>query len=362
MQKMSSIDYAVLTEELALLEGSFLVRPYLVSEGVYRFKFNSKTKGSVFLLVELGVRANLTKFVEETIEKDPLVARMRSLLENARVRAIKQLNEDRVIVFELDKKESFILVLELFGKGNVILCDAVYTILQVLTRAHYSVRSLKRGLKYVLPPQEKQSVFSLITPDSNEVQGKIVSFLSKKFNLAPFYLEEAVVRAGFSLDDEASAVDFSKVIKEVKKLVSERAPRVYYADEKPVAFSFTKLEKYRGVTEKQFDSFSEALDEYYFNYVHETPKNKGVEKVEAQLTSQLALLQEFDEQRVELKKAGNWVFENCLFVEKLFEELRSMQAKGLKNQEIEAKLNALLAKKKLFIEVKDHASVYLTLE
>ncbi|NUN11028.1 fibronectin/fibrinogen-binding protein [Candidatus Micrarchaeota archaeon] len=355
---MSAIDYSFAVKELSSLSGAFFVKPYLVDAGVYRLKFNSKTMGNVNVLIELPNRLNFTKYVDESNESDGLVKFLRESLENARVKSIKQLNEDRVVCFCFEKKEEFNLVFELFGKGNALLCDSEMKILRVITKAEYSARTLKRGEVYALPPQEKQSPFTVKEIPAPEKEGKIVSWLAKNVNLSPFYLEEAVTRAGYSLDATTTEADFSKIAREIKKMVSEAKPFVYYNEGKPVAFSFCELKKL-SFEKKEFSSFSEALDEYYFNAEKTISKTRGVEKTLGQINQQKTLLQEFESQADELNQAGNWVYENSEFVEKLFKEITSRQAKGLKNKEIEEELNQLLQKKGLSLKFKDYKTIIL---
>ena len=71
---------------------------------------------------------------------------LRKRLANARVRRIRQHEFDRVIVFEMERGgESFRLVVEFFGKGNLILVDAQDTIDLAWRTETFAHRVIQRG-------------------------------------------------------------------------------------------------------------------------------------------------------------------------------------------------------------------------
>ena len=78
---------------------------------------------------------------------------LRKHLKNARLTKVEQVGFDRVLMFRFDTKHGQrSLSVELFRNGNVILMDENDVIIQPLTHASYSGRTIKKGETYVPPP------------------------------------------------------------------------------------------------------------------------------------------------------------------------------------------------------------------
>jgi predicted ribosome quality control (RQC) complex YloA/Tae2 family protein len=90
-----------------------------------------------FVLIESGKRFHpLDHFQSEaSVMPSPFAAKLRKHLKGLRVNRIFQVGRDRVVVFSFS---SFHLILELYDRGNVILCDSSYTIIALL-RSHVYV-------------------------------------------------------------------------------------------------------------------------------------------------------------------------------------------------------------------------------
>ena len=74
---------------------------------------------------------------------------LRKRLGGARVREISQHGSERImkILFET-KEEKYLMIIELFSKGNVILCDEELNILNPLERQIWKDRAVKSKEKY----------------------------------------------------------------------------------------------------------------------------------------------------------------------------------------------------------------------
>eukprot|EP00703_Trepomonas_sp_PC1_P004625 JAP91981.1 Hypothetical protein TPC1_16223 [Trepomonas sp. PC1] len=87
------------------------------------------------LLIFPGVRANLTQFDQPVAPPTQFTKFVREKLEDQLILAVQQLNFDRVIIMGFGKQEiQYYLIVELFGKGNVLLTDQNYTILALLNQ------------------------------------------------------------------------------------------------------------------------------------------------------------------------------------------------------------------------------------
>ena len=116
---------------------------------------------------------------------------LRKHLKNARLTKVEQVGFDRVLMFRFDTKHGQrSLSVELFRNGNVILMDENDVIIQPLTHASYSGRTIKKGEIYVhllqrLTPTTlrlNRSKKRLMNPDRD-----LVSTLGGKINLGGIY-------------------------------------------------------------------------------------------------------------------------------------------------------------------------------
>ena len=113
---MTNLDYFFLAKELSeQLVGSRLNKAYQIGDKEFRFKFHKE--GEKNLVVQLGCRLHLTKYLQTPPENPSNLARIiRSKLSNARVASVKQVNFDRIIEFEIQGAEKYYLIFEMFGK------------------------------------------------------------------------------------------------------------------------------------------------------------------------------------------------------------------------------------------------------
>ncbi|MFQ5405668.1 MAG: NFACT family protein [Candidatus Micrarchaeia archaeon] len=303
MQKLSNLDYYFLVEELQELVGSRLNKVYELSKEVLRFRF-SKEGTQYNLLAELGVRAHLTKYLEE-VPKNPsnFAMFLRKHLDNARVTKVEQLNFDRIFAVHLQKKEEFILVFEMFAKGNLLLCDSNFEIILPYRKEQKGERKLAARTKFELPQSNKVHPKKASVDDAKDPSA---------INLAPFYLKELQAHAEGSSE---------KLTEELHEVFNRFSPTVYLTSGKPVAFSAVELANPVGQVEK-FETISKALDEYYFSVQGAqekvAPKTDGLElrKLEKSLEQQKLFLQEHEAKAKEFQEKGDAIYLNFEKAEK----------------------------------------------
>ena len=118
-------------------------------------KLNRKGLPSTDLVIVRGKRL-YTSYRDRPMPTKPSQFAMiiRKYLSNARLIEVNQFGFDRVIELVFEKGSGKIkIIIELFRDGNVLLVDHQGKIIQPLTHANYSTRSLKKGLEYSPPPE-----------------------------------------------------------------------------------------------------------------------------------------------------------------------------------------------------------------
>ncbi|HLC38468.1 MAG TPA: NFACT family protein [Candidatus Norongarragalinales archaeon] len=332
MRSLANLDCFFLAGEFdSRLKGTFFENFYDYDNGLFRLRLSKES-----VLVDLAGFAFVSSdnvFPSPPQQPSSFAMLLRKRLSSSKLESVKQLAFDRIFEFSFSSgKGRHFLVAELFGKqGNLLLLDEKRKIIQPFRKAAYSVRSLAGGEDYVLPPNERKHPSELEAEDFEGGKGKIVSFLSKKTSLAPFYLEEACVRAEISLDAKVEGLEKrqkERLVEELHSLLDEKPfPELFFEGGVPFEFSSLKLRKLGGLRE-HFDSLSKALEAGYFNAGKPVLAVKG-DKLEFQLQSQEKALEEFDFKENEAQAAGKWVFENSSAVEELLVLARKHDDKAL---------------------------------
>ena len=131
--RFSTLDIGVELSELQRLVGMRVNRIYDVDHKTYILKLQRPQEKAI-LLLESGIRLHTTRF--EWPKNEPpsgFTMKLRKHLVNKRLESIKQLGVDRVVVLTFGSAEAaYHIILELYDKGNMVLTDHQYLILNIL--------------------------------------------------------------------------------------------------------------------------------------------------------------------------------------------------------------------------------------
>ena len=153
--KLSSFDVARIATELSEFIGARMRKAYQPHYEQVVLKLNRKGLPSTDLVIVRGKRL-YTSYRDRPMPSKPSQFAMviRKYLSNGRLLEVNQFGFDRVVELVFEKGSGKIkIIIELFRDGNVLLVDQEGKIIQPLTHANYSTRSLKKGVKYSLPPE-----------------------------------------------------------------------------------------------------------------------------------------------------------------------------------------------------------------
>ncbi len=349
--QLNNLDYYLITRELQQLVSAFFNKVYLISEdGKFRFKFHSK-EGEKNLFVNLGTELHLTKFSIDAETPSNFVMQLRKALDNSRVIEIKQVNFDRLLQITLEKETVHHLFFEMFGKGNMILCDEGLKILGVFRREEFDQRKLKSNAEYKLPPNEKRMPGELQIKDFEGLKGKVVASLSKIVNLSPTILDELVMQCSIDKQKDISGLaneERTIIAKRMNTLFDNFKPTAYFEENEGqragIAVSSIGLSKYSNYKKAEFETLSEAVD--FFNEFTqflreakiESKKKVEAEKLEFQLSQMKSALTEFQAREDETRSIGEKIFENFEKVGHLLEQVKKLKKQGKPNDEIKKAL------------------------
>jgi predicted ribosome quality control (RQC) complex YloA/Tae2 family protein len=301
MHILSALEYSYLAQELSRsLVGKHFNRIRKLGEKTYRMKI-----GTEEVLCELGVRANLTRYIEPSEGGDKFADKLEKELDNAKLRAVKQVSGDRILAFEFDKGT---LIFEMFGGGNAILVRD-----GVAIAAHryesWSDREIKAGGPYK-PPKTSPS-------QKLELGEKYVIVSMMKLPLGKEYALEALKRAGIDEKTPGNSLTIGQaeaLESAIKQMMDAAKPIGFYKDGKLAEFSLASLSKMSGFEPRPFASLSEAADEYYANAEKPDPL---LEKLNDRLEKQNERLSSLIEEEKALKETGDLVYARYAEVEKI---------------------------------------------
>lgn len=242
----------------------------------------------------LSVRANsprihFTQHAPENPATPPMFCMlMRKRLVNASLIDIRQSELDRVLYIDFDAtneigdRVKLTLSIEIMAKhSNIILFDEEGKIIDTLKRVDLSqstVRQILPGFKYTSPPP--QNKLNILEHSTDNIISQIKTFETKTLSSAilsslqgvsPLTSRELAGEFSEHFVDEVSDTGFEDLKKKIDNLrhtvETGNAVAFMLKDEtgKPVDFSFMPINQYgTKYTSEEKSSFSELLDEFYF--------------------------------------------------------------------------------------------------
>ena len=186
---MSNVDIRLILPELReSAEGAFIKNVYQYGE-IFVLKLYQPGGGTSQLLIHPGHRIHLTEFARKASRTPPKFCTvLRKYLRDKRISSVKQHELDRIVVFEVgDDENSYKLVAELIGNGNLLLLDPKDTIFVAMRYRKMRDRDIVPKAIYEFPPPRGSDVLALkpdalheIIVDSN---ANIVRTLASRLNL-----------------------------------------------------------------------------------------------------------------------------------------------------------------------------------
>lgn len=331
-QEMSSVDIKYIVEELKSLEGARVDKIYHDGDQI-RIKLHIAGEGRKDLIIEAGRRIHLTTYIKEAPQQpSSFTMLLRKYLSGSRLEKIEQHDFDRIVKLKIGE---YTLIAELFKRGNIILVDKDNVIVSALRYEEFKDRAIKPKHEYKIPPARENPIDiswekfkELIS--SQEVE--IVRALARNLNMGGLYAEEILLRAGVEKTKKASELseDELRVVFDKMKEVfnSPKNPNIVYKDSAPIDVLPIELKWYEGYEKKFFETFSEALDEYFGKILIESAKIERTKKLqdkkrglEVTLRKQEEMIKGFEKEMQENQEIGDLIYANFTFVENLLKEL-----------------------------------------
>jgi len=288
MRVLYRAEYLMLEKEFKQLINQYLNKAYYYGDR-FRLKFNSHS-----FTFKPGVRANITYIIPPNPIPHAFVSVVKKYLHRKRVNEVYLKSKDRIIVFELGK--DFKLILEMFGKGNIIVLENDI----IIYALHYS-NKIKLNQKYDFSNLKD---FSTIFEQSKE---KTIGYYFGVVLGKPY--------SDYLLDQ--LKIDKNLLLKNFSYNTIETIFKYYFDNAKPyynesdflfLPFDDAKIGK----------TFSYVVDLFYDTHL-ENEELIRLNKSKEQLIKQI---QEYEEEVKKYKSIGNYILNNYNLIEEMINKAK----------------------------------------
>ncbi len=343
-QELSALELHFLSLELQGLVLGKLEKVYQWGKEEFVFRFYTKEGKKHLRVVVPGLAHFTSKSYSGPRIPPGFCSFLRKYTANAIVKAVYQQGFERVIVFELESKVHGYLffVVEVLKPGNVVLCrkegDSLVT-MHPLRNERFKDRDVLPRKEYFFPrgqPDVKSLDFDSVKELLLKSDKPVVKCLAMELGFGGVYAEELVLRSGVEksvVPRDLSGDGVEALVSAVKNVFSEEpSPFLSKGRVYPVRMASIKDK------EKSFGSFSEGLDEVFFEekLVLETSESsKAKDKASVIISAQEKNLGKFEKAASENQRAAEAIYENYSFFAGIMSEVKKMRSEKKPWKEIE---------------------------
>jgi predicted ribosome quality control (RQC) complex YloA/Tae2 family protein len=365
-RELTSVDLAALTTELSRYEGAKVDKAYLYGDDLLRLRMRDFDRGRVELLVEVGEvkRAHVAdpEHVRDAPGRPPNFAMMlRNRISGADFAGVEQYGFDRILTFHFERgDENTTIVAELFGQGNVAVCDEHGDVLQSLETVRLKSRTVAPGSQYEYPAERLNPLtvgFETFARHMADSDTDVVRTLATQLNFGGLYGEELCTRAGVdkTLDiadadeDEYRAVYDTLVEMRERLAAGDFEPRLYLEDGNVVDVSPFPLRERSDLDTESFDSFNAAVDSYFHRLDLTEDEDAGssrpdfeeqVAKQERIIEQQEGAIENFEEQAQAERERAELLYAHYDLVDEVLSTVRNAREEGVPWDDIAETLSA----------------------
>ena len=376
-RELTSVDLAALEAELGEYTGAKLDKAYLYADDdLVRLKMRDFDRGRVEFIIELGdvKQAHVASpdHVPDAPGRPPDFAMMlRNRLSGADLVRVEQFEFDRILELEFERGDgTTTLVAELFGDGNLAVLDEHGEVIDCLETVRLKSRTVAPGTPYEFPSAR----FNPLTVDYDgfvarirESDADLVRTLATQLNFGGLYGEELCSRAGLEYNipvEDLTDVQLERLYEVVSELERDLIegtldPRVYYEEvdgetdddgepeRRRVDVTPVALVEYDHRYSERFDSFNDALDDYFYNFQREEEVEGGgtqkpdfeseISKYEHIIRQQQEAIEDFEAEADAERAKAELLYARYDLVDEVLSTVQSAREEDVPWDDIEAK-------------------------
>ncbi len=353
-KEFTSFDVAVAVHELKeTIVHSRINNVYQLNERTVILKLHKTDKPQLRLVIESGTRLHSTVYALKPPKVPPAFCMaIRKHLRGAWVENIEQLEFERVVILHFKTKTGMMrLILELFGEGNIILISEKGEILQALIFKRMRDRNIVRREVFQFPPSIGKNPFQVGKKELEEVfrdKGNVetVRVLARYLSIGGFYAEEILMRADIEKTKPCNTLgsdEVAAIFNALQDLLSQVShfktqPNIVLAkDGSFLDVTPFKLKRYEALKAKRYDSFNEALDEFFLRVtaaekvlanVEVDKLTREAERLERVIAEQKQALREDEKKAERDKRIGDVIYAYSSEFQDLLGRFAEAKSKG----------------------------------
>ena len=367
--------------ELSGIELHYLVNKISskITSSYYVSNISSITKNSILLKLHHPTESDINLIVStkgiwitskkyKQMEENQLLSILSREIERAKINSVSQPGSERIFFLHFinkDNKERK-LVVEIFGKGNIILCDESMKILWILNPVEVRHRILKTGLEYVLPPNRGEDVFQISlegmkkSRDTQPENTDLVRWLAKCTSLPRKYVEEILLHSGISAKyaNNLSDNDVHDIYYKTKEITSKVIDETNHepsimVDKLGLAIDASPIVMSGDSNAKKVESYMDGIDQVLSNEIISIGRSLKTEETDRKI---LELEHDLEEQN----KAKTQVITRSQNLRRVAHELMNLSSMGVEDM-TDSTVRSLLENNDSEI-VKENGITYLNIE
>jgi predicted ribosome quality control (RQC) complex YloA/Tae2 family protein len=313
-------------------------------------KIKIKTKlGEKTLMVGPGFVAYTLRPMQAKMNPGGYSALLKKYLKGKRILDFKQVNLERIIEIKTEKN---VLMIELFAKGNIILCDEKGKIIRAMRKEEWKDRKLEAEEEYKLPTNTKENptqinekTFERKTLESKKsFFGAIVDIV----NAPPTIIEKCF--ENLNLDKKKNAIEATPT--EIE-LLSRSIKKIFSENDGKARVIGKTIYSAQIPCEKEYPSIDEAVNEMLNEEKPIQEKNEKTDKkVKDWGKIKLYAIEGLEKSEIENKQKAEKIFENYQLIKDIINATKKAKEKKISEKEAMEKINQILTEKKETINEK----------
>ena len=342
---LASLELTAIVNELQYFVRGKITQLYNQDNQEFIFQLHVQNKGKQLLKIIPGKLLCLTQNKNPPLKPSGFCMQLRKYLDNATINKLYQKDAERVVVFELEKKEKFFLIIELFSKGNIILTDQEYTIIGALEQQLWKDRKVEVHSKYQFPASEhnwkdlsSQKLFTIIKHSNKK---NLATTLATELGLGGLYAEELCLLAGVDKNKASTeitkkeAASLTKTLQKIQQQLLQPQGFIYAEQITPFA-----LQNIPALATKT--TYNEAIDTLN-PFQKASPYQKKIAALQTMVEKQQESIQK-QQKSIELNtKKGELIYQQYTPLQKLREIVTELK----KNHDWQAIAAELKKEKKI---------------
>lgn len=294
-EEISSIELSYLVQELQEIVGGRIDKIYQ-KEKNFLITMHVPRKGRKMLKITLPGKIYLTEH-KETFPDTPsgFSIFLRRHLSNTKIISITQKNFERILEIEFEgKEENKKIILELFGNGNLVVCNEEGKIISAFDSVKMKDRTVRGGIKYEYPPTQTNT--PIITEKEfkdiikNSKMDSIVKILAVDFSLGGLYAEELCLLTKIDKGKKTLSATEQKILYEALKKLFSKKISANTCEEEVLPF---KLKQFKNI--ESYETYSEALDDKFSEKIISNYTTEAENKKQSEIDTQKQIIKQQEE-------------------------------------------------------------------